>query len=83
MIASIGASCSVGEMSVLDNQPRSATLRAQGSVRLAVLDKTSFAHICQYHPHIAIKMLQGIVMLLSQHLRDTSQALAQHMLPVT
>ena len=73
---------SIGEMSILDNFPRSATVRARTSSILLTLSRDSFETIIDEHPRIGIKIVRGVARLLSLSLRKTSSRLADYMLPL-
>ena len=73
---------SIGEMSVIENRPRSATVKARDSVKLFILSQAAFDHVLSKHYHIGIKMLKGIAILLSNNLRQTSSRLADQMMPI-
>ena len=82
-IASLTKGRSIGEMSVIDHFPRSATVRARTETTLLTLTRTRFDLILEQHPIIGIKILKEIARLLSQNLRRTSSQLADYMLPLT
>lgn len=73
---------SIGEMSVIENMPRSATVKARDTTKLFILSQAAFDHVLSKHYHIGIKLLKGIAMLLSHNLRKTSSRLADQMLPI-
>ena len=73
---------SIGEMAVIDEFSRSATVRAVTQSILVTLSRTSFGRIIEDHPRIGIKILKGISRLLSLNLRKTSSRLADYMLPL-
>ena len=54
-----------GEMSLLDNAPRSATIRALESTTCLMLSSWDFKALLEKHPSIAIKLLE----VLSRRLR--------------
>lgn len=83
MISSLHRGRSIGDMAVLDNFPRSATVRSRTKATLITLTRDSFETILDKHPRIGIKMLKGLARLLSLNLRKTSSRLADYMLPVT
>ena len=62
-----------GEMSVLDNQPRSADVVAVERSRVLVLSAWSFRSLISDNPRIAFKMLQEFV----RRLRDTDKSLSE------
>ncbi len=73
---------SIGEMAVIDNAPRSATVIVAERARLLTLARQDFETLLQQHPAMGISILKGIARLLSQNLRRTSGLLAERMLPV-
>ncbi len=81
VIATIRKGSTLGEMSIIDNTPRSATARAKQNTTLVILSKRGFNSILEKHPKIGIKILKGIARLLSLNMRRTSSHLADYMLP--
>ncbi len=73
---------SIGEMSVIESLPRSATVKARDTVKLFILSQAAFDHVISKHYHIGIKLLKGIAILLSNYLRQTSSRLADQMMPI-
>jgi len=59
----------VGEMAVLESSRRSATLRAEGDVRMLVLDGSSFKAILRDRPEVAISVLQH----MSRRVRELNE----------
>jgi CRP-like cAMP-binding protein len=49
-----------GEMSLLDNEPRSATVIADGRSRLLVLSRSDFQAHIESHPRTALRVLQEV-----------------------
>ncbi|MGD9249940.1 MAG: cyclic nucleotide-binding domain-containing protein [Desulfobacterales bacterium] len=74
---------SIGEMSVIENLPRSATIKARDNAKLFILSQAAFDLVLAKHSHIGIKLLKGITILLSNNLRKTSSRLADYMLPIS
>jgi len=83
IIAILGKGRSVGEMSIIDDSPRSATIRARSHALLYILSKSAFDLILNRNPKIGIKLLKGISCLLSSSLRDTSKKLADYIPPLS
>lgn len=83
VISSLGRGRSIGEMSVIDDFPRSATVRAELDTTLIILTRSGFDEILEKDPKIGVKMLKGISRLLSMSLRKTSSRLADYMLPIS
>ena len=82
-IASLPKGRSIGEMSFIDNFPRSATAKASTETSLLTLTQKTFDQILKNHPEIGIKILIGISRLVSLNLRKTSSRLADYLLPVS
>jgi len=60
-----------GEMSVLEDMPRAASARALTEVRLLQINGTTFDHMLQSNPEIAVRMMRK----LSRRLRETDDLL--------
>ncbi len=73
---------SVGEMSILDEMRRSATIKARTDSTLLLIGKISFEKVLQNHPQLGLKVVTGIALLLSYNHRKTSSRLADYMMPV-
>ena len=82
-IASLNKGRSIGEMSVIDDFPRSATVKAKKETTLVILTRKGFNQILEIYPNIGVKILKGISRLLSMNLRKTSSQLADYMLPLS
>jgi len=76
VISTLQAGASIGEMAVIDNFPRSATVRAKDKGTLLTLSRYSFETILKQHPPIGIKLFQSLSRLLCLHLRKTSKGFA-------
>src|SRR5208337_3738476 len=70
-LSKLGPGQFFGEMSVVDNQPRSADVVAIEPSRCLVLSAWSFNSLISKHPKIALKVLQEFV----RRLRNTNKAL--------
>ena len=70
-VAVLSASDVVGEMGVIVNQPRSATLRAQGEVRCLRILADDFMDLMRDNPEVSLSVLRQIV----DRLTRTTQAL--------
>jgi CRP/FNR family transcriptional regulator, cyclic AMP receptor protein len=82
VIATLGKGRSLGEMSIIDDSPRSATVKAKTQSTLLILTRKSFDQMLEQHPQIGVKLLKGIARLLSMNMRKTSSLLADYMLPL-
>ena len=75
LLAMLDAGKTVGEMSMIDGEPRFATCVAVEPVTVAVLDRESLARIIVEQPMLGAKILMELVLMLSQRLRATSDRL--------
>lgn len=82
VIASLGKGRSLGEMSIIDDFPRSATVKAKTQSTLLILTRKNFDQMLEQHPQIGVKLLKGIAKFLSMNMRKTSSLLADYMLPI-
>lgn len=83
VISTLSKGRSIGEMAVVDDYPRSATVRARTSSVLVTLPRGGFETVLSKHPAIGVKLLKGLARLLSLNMRKTSSRLADYMLPIT
>ena len=82
-IATLTKNRSIGEMSVIDNTNRSATVKASTNSKIVALTKKGFDLIIEENPRIGIKILKQISRLMSMNLRKTSSQLTNLLLPLT
>lgn len=76
MIASLGAGSVIGEMSLIDGGPRSASVIAEKDSTLLVLTKDSFFCILKEVPPLGLKLLFKIAGSISRRLRQSDKVLA-------
>ncbi|ACL02083.1 cyclic nucleotide-binding domain-containing protein [Desulfatibacillum aliphaticivorans] len=81
-LTSLPQGSSIGEMAVIDDFPRSATVIARKPSQLITMTRSQFHRVVTENPEIGIKLLKGIARVLSMNLRKTSANLVQHMLPL-
>jgi CRP-like cAMP-binding protein len=79
LIASVDAGKTLGEMSMIDGEPRFATCVAAEPCVIAVLSRESLARIILEQPILGAKILMELVLMLSQRLRQTSVKLVSLM----
>ncbi len=77
LIAVVEAGKTLGEMSMIDGEPRFATCIAAEPTVVAVLDRENLARIIVEQPMLGAKILMELVLMLSQRLRSTSARLLQ------
>jgi len=72
IIATFDRGCCVGEMSIVDDYPRSATIVVTKPSELLLVTRNRFESICQENPPVGIKFLHGLAKNLSMRLRKTT-----------
>ena len=65
-VAELGAGDVVGEMSLVTNRPRNATVRADSFVAALVMDSKEFASVMDEHPQVATKILRTVAERLTE-----------------
>ncbi len=78
-LATVRPGMSIGEMSLLDSQPHSATVVATETTELLVLSSKKLQQLENKFPHLAYKMLWIISLMLSNRLRKTSGVLVDYL----
>lgn len=76
-VAVIQRGAAVGEMSMLDNEPRYASCTAIEPVEAGVLGRHEIALLIRDHPGVGAKLLVKITQLMAQRLRNTSNHLVR------
>ena len=78
-VATLGPGQSFGEMSLIDGRPRSASAIAASSVSLLMLSKEDFTRLGEEDPRLAVAVFFKLATLMSQHLRETTGRLVEHL----
>ena len=78
-VAVIGVGKVIGEMSMIDGSPRSASAVAATNTTLVVLSKESMNRLFREKPGVGIKLLQKIAFSISQRLRQTTGVLVDYL----
>jgi len=73
IIAKIGPGEIVGEMSLIDSGPRTATGKTNSDSRLVVVTKKSFNEMLESDPKIAAKILMELLKVINKRLRITDK----------
>jgi CRP-like cAMP-binding protein len=68
----LGPGAIVGELSIIDGQPRSATVVAVREATVSVLSRAEFEAFAEKHPEV----YKSLVRLLAQRLRETDAGIA-------
>lgn len=79
IIASIGPGNTLGEMSLIDGEPRSATAVAHAPVELLVLTAENHDQLAEENPRLWGKLVVRIACVISRRLRRTSGILAEYL----
>lgn len=78
-MTSAGPGMTLGEMSMIDGEPRFATCMASQPTTFALLTRDNMAKIILDHPSLGSKILVKMVTMLSLRLRQTSGRLLRMM----
>ena len=81
VIAHLRPGDSMGEMALVDNEPRSATVRVAEDATLIVLTHKGLEQLRKRSPNAVTQIMENIARLLCVQLRRTSSQLAQFKLP--
>ena len=71
----VGAGHIIGEMGLLDGEPRSATCTAFTDVEVALLDRTALMQLIAQEPATGCKLLAALLQRTSSRLRATNKKL--------
>ncbi|MEJ2155974.1 MAG: cyclic nucleotide-binding domain-containing protein [Desulfobacteraceae bacterium] len=78
-ITTLGPGKTIGEMSIIDGEPRSASAVTSVASTLMVMTAEKFDRLMDEWPRVAVVLVQKIAKLMSQHLRQTSGRLIDHL----
>ncbi len=76
-IAELRAGGHFGEMGLIDNAPRSATVRAIEPTRVMVVARGDLMNLMKKESILAVKLLWSFVQVLSDRLRETNSELSE------
>jgi len=79
VIATIGPGQTLGEMSLLDGEPRSAPARAASDILLLTIQQDELDRMISERPGLAVKFVMKLARMVSQRLRKTSSNLADRL----
>jgi len=79
VMALADAGKTLGEMALIDGEPRSATARVKEEAGLLLLSKVSHERMGRDHPRLALEFTTKIARLLSRRLRRASGMLVDHL----
>ena len=66
-----------GELSLVDRQPRSATVRAAGSASVHAVMRPDLARLFDSRPHIQTRVLENLVRITARRLRNLDDVLVR------
>jgi CRP-like cAMP-binding protein len=72
VIRTLGPGACFGEMALIDDFPRSATVRATAPARLLILYKTDFDALIEGHVRIALAVQRNLLHMLAAYVRTTA-----------
>ncbi|OGW37396.1 MAG: hypothetical protein A2X58_05780 [Nitrospirae bacterium GWC2_56_14] len=79
VIASLGPGNTIGEMALIDGEPRSAVVVAHSSLLILILTQERFDELADTHPRLWGKLILRLSRILSKRLRLTSGVLAEYL----
>lgn len=74
-LGSLNSGDHFGELGLIANRPRAATIIAESELSLARLTREQFNRLQQEKPHIAVKLMQGLITTLGRQLVDRTESL--------
>lgn len=77
VLARVSAGDFFGEMSLLTDAPRSATIQAETDGELLVLDRGNLALLTELNPRAAAAFFRALVLVFIERLRATSNLVAE------
>jgi CRP-like cAMP-binding protein len=78
-VATIRAGKSMGEMSILDGFPYSATAVSATDSDLIMFTRNQFESLCEANPSLGLKLYKAISRLMSLRLRQTTGVLIDYL----
>lgn len=78
-ITTLGPGKTIGEMTIIDGEPRSASAVTATETTLLVMTAENFKRLIQEWPRVAVILVLKVAKLMSQYLRQTSGRLIDHL----
>lgn len=79
MLTTLGPGKLLGEMALLDGEPRSASAVAVKGATLVIVTQADFDRLLEEFPGFGMKFLRRLARLVSERLRDTAGRLVDHL----
>lgn len=76
VVATLEPGSHFGEMALIDNAPRSATVRGLKAGTLLVIDRKNFFALLRREQLLAVKLLWALLQMLTERLRATNEELS-------
>jgi PPM family protein phosphatase len=76
-VAELGLGGHFGEMGIVDNAPRSATVRSMEQTRCLIFKRVDLMGLMRREPVLAVKLLWAFVQVLSERLRAANAELSE------
>lgn len=64
-----------GELGLIAHRPRAATIKAETPLRLARLNRKAFENLQATRPHLAVKLMSGLIATLGRQLVERTESL--------
>lgn len=77
LLTEVGPGDVVGEMALVDDRDRSASIRAKTPVKVARMSRAALGAIERQRPDIALSVMRGVSRLLADRLENTSANYAE------
>ncbi|WP_415902473.1 Crp/Fnr family transcriptional regulator [Neptuniibacter sp. QD29_5] len=78
-IVTLRAGNTIGEMGLIDNETRSATVVAATDISVLVMTTEGFKKMCEARPRVALELVMRFAKQISQHLRMTTGKLVDYL----
>ncbi len=79
IVATVGPGQPLGELSLFDTEPRSASAVASTPVEMLVLEQFSFELLCENNTRVWAKLIKPLVKSMTKRFRQTSGLLAEYL----
>ena len=76
--AVLGAGQLIGEMGLLDGEPRSASCTAMGDLRCAILTRDALSQLLKDDPQTAAKLMMAISLRIAERMRESQAKLKMY-----
>jgi CRP-like cAMP-binding protein len=77
-VSVLGPGSLIGEMGLVDGEPRSASCTAVTTLRAAILTRAALNDLLDQNPRTAAKLLMAISLRIAERMRDSSDKLRMY-----